>query len=446
MREIVKLVLILAITLYMASPVYAAELLTNGDFDDDGGLGAHSGFTGPVPGWDMMGTGDFWQHSDPGYHRGTYAIAMYTQNTGLVQVVSASPDDFFTISGSMIYSPLDEPLITGSIALRLEFWDDAYPTGILLELITVGTLSSDDPHDVWKDVQALVLAPAGTSEVRVVVDYYGILTVPAQKGHFDDISLVDENSTGQAGAPLPADGAIVDASTTTKVKWVNAVGTGPTEVEVWFAKEGDPNSTILTRQVISSWVGQASLPSLDEDTDYVWTVNYYDDSLDTTPEAVLISKFNTGNAPPQINLVDQYVWLDMDDGDGDPYKLTLDLDGNVIDDGKSLPLTYLWEGVFADSSVPSIEIDPNDTETTTAVFHAPGHWTIQLTVDDGEWETQGWTDIYVYATPCEAAQGDPMDASLPGDVDGDCDADLADFAVVASTWMDCMSEKLGCTP
>lgn len=443
MSDIVKLVLILAIALCMASPVYAAELLTNGDFDDDDGLGAHQGFAGGVPGWDMMGTGDFWQHADPGYHRGSYAIAMYTQGTGLVQVVSAVPDDFFTMSGSMIYSEFDEPLEEGTLALRLEFWDDAYPDGVLLELITVGTLSSDDPPDVWKDVQALGLAPAGTSEVRVVCDYYGLFV---GKGHFDDISLVDENSTGQAGAPLPADGAIVEASTTTEVKWVNAVGTGPTEVEVLFAKDGDPNSTILTRQVVSSWVGLASLPSLDEDSDYHWLVRYYDDSGDTTPETVLWSTFNTGNAPPQVNLVDQYVWLNMDDGDGDPCKLSLDINPNITDDGKSLPLTYLWEGVFADSLVPSIEIDPNDTETTTAVFYALGHWTIQLTVDDGQWQAQGVSDIYVYATPCEAAQGDPMDEALIGDADGDCDGDLGDLAVVASSWLDCMSEKLGCTP
>jgi len=445
MIKVLRMIVILAVGLCVTSSAGAVELLTNGDFDDDGGLGAHSGFTGGVPGWSMMGSGDFWQHADPGYHNGSYAIAMYTQGAGLVQVVSASPDDFFTMSGSTIYSALDEPLTSGTLALRLEFWDDAYPTGILLELITVGTLSSDDPPDVWKDVQALGLAPAGTSEVRVVLDYYGVLG--GGKGHFDDISLVDENSTGQAGAPLPADGAIVVASTTTEVKWVNAVGTGPTEVEVWFAIESDPNSTILTRRVIDSWVGNANLPSLAEDTDYIWTVNYYDDSLDTTPEVALRAGFNTGNAPPQVNLVDQYVWLDMADGfDDDANNVTLDLDGNVIDDGKSLPLTYLWEGVFADSSVPSIEIDPNDTETTTAVFYALGHWTIQLTVDDGEWQDQSWTDIYVYSTPCEAAQGDPMDEDLTGDVDGDCDTDLEDFAVVASTWMDCMSEKLGCTP
>ncbi|MHC4643512.1 MAG: hypothetical protein ACYS32_17865 [Planctomycetota bacterium] len=224
------------------------------------------------------------------------------------------------------------------------------------------------------------------------------------------------------------------------------MGTGPTEVEALFAKDGDPNSTILTRQVISSWVGQASLPSLADDTDYHWSVRYYDDSGDTTPQTVLWSTFNTGNAPPQVNLTNQYVWLNMTDGDGDPCKVTVDLDGNVQDDGKSLPLTYLWEGTFAESSVPSIEIDPNDTETTTAVFSATGHWTIQLTVDDGEFQTQGWTDIYVYDTPCEAAQSDPMDGELTGDVDGDCDTDLEDFVQIFLGWQDCMSEKLGCTP
>jgi len=443
MREIIKLVLVLAIALCVASPVLAAELLTNGDFEDDGGMGPHGGWDGPIPGWDQMGGTDFYQHSDVGYCRDTYALAMWNQDNGLVQVVSANPDDFFTMSGSMIYSAIVEPLTTGSLALRLEFWDDAWPTGVLLNQITVGTLSAADPAETWKDVQALGLAPASTAEVRIVCDYYGVY---GGKAHFDDISVVDENTTGKVGGAIPQDGAIVNESTTSLVQWVNAVGTGPTEVEVLFAKDGDPNSTILTRQAISSWADSANLPGLVADADYHWLVLYYDDSSDTTPEVVFRSTFNTGNAPPQVNLTNQHVWLDMDDGDGDPCKLTLALDGNVIDDGKSLPLTYLWEGTYADSSIPSIEIDPNDTETTTAVFHATGHWTIQLTVDDGEWQDQGWTDIYVYGSACEAAKGDPMDEDLTGDIDGDCDTDLADFSVVASSWFDCMSEKLGCVP
>ncbi|MHC4643511.1 MAG: hypothetical protein ACYS32_17860, partial [Planctomycetota bacterium] len=184
----------------MASPVWAAEVLTNGDFEDDGGMGPHGGWDGPVPGWSQMGEVEFYQHNDAGYFRDAYALAMWNQGSGLVQVISASPDDFFTMSGSMIYSALTETLTSGSLALRLEFWDGAYPDGSLLELITVGTLSSGDAADAWKDVQALGLAPAGTSEARIVLDYYG---VNGGKAHFDDISLVDESSTGEAGGLMP---------------------------------------------------------------------------------------------------------------------------------------------------------------------------------------------------------------------------------------------------
>lgn len=444
MREIFRLVLILAIALCMASPVCAAELLTNGDFEDDGGLGAHGGWDGDVPGWTRMGDLEFYQHSDPGYYRDTYGLAMWNEGSGLFQAISASHDDFFTMSGSMIYSQIYEPLKNGSLALRLEFWDDAYPAGSLLDQITVGILSTADPAELWKDVERLCLAPAGTSEVRVVLDYYGL---NGGKAYFDDISLVDENTTGQAGGPIPQDGAAVKASTTTEVRWVNSVNSGPTEVEALFRKVGEPNSIILSRQVISSWVGQAPLPPLEEDMNYAWIINYYNNSSDNTPEVALRAKFNTGNMPPEINLVDQYVWLSMDDGDDDPGKLSLVLDGNVIDDGKSLPLDYVWESVFADSSVPAIDIDPNYTEPTpTAVFYATGHWTIKLTVDDGQWQDEDTTDIYVYSTPCQAAQGDPEDAELTGDLDSDCDTDLEDFVWFALDWMDCMSEKLGCLP
>lgn len=462
MREVVKLIAILVTCLSLTSSAGAAELLENGNFDDEGGHGGprlpHSGYQAGVPGWEMMGSGDFWQHNTLGYYNGRYAIAMYTQNTGLVQAVAASPDDVFTLSGSMIYG-ITEALVEGVLALRLEFWDDTYPTGNLLHQITAGTLSAGDTVDVWKNVHAVGVAPPSTAEVRVVCDYYGAYEGVGQKGNFDDISLVDENTTGEVGGLIPSDGAIVDESTTTQVQWVNSVGTGPTEVKVWFAKDGDPNSTILSRQVISSWAGTASLPALVTDTDYHWLVLYYDDSGDTTPEIALRSTFNTHNAPPQINNPGlQFVWLDdMADGDGDPCKLTLVLDGDVTDDGKSgTPLTYLWEGIYVSpgATVPTIEIDPNNTETTTAVFHSEGRWVIQLTVDDGEFQTQGSADIYVYddtagqiiSAACEAAQNDPMDEALTGDADGDCDGDLEDFVQVFLDWQECMSEKLGCLP
>ena len=371
-----------------------------------------------------MGDLEFYQHSDPGYYRDTYGLAMWNEGSGLVQVVSASVDDFFTMSGSMIYSQIYEPLTSGSLVVRLEFWDDAYPAGVLLDEIIVGTLSSDDDAEDWKDVERLILAPAGTTEARIILDYKG---ANGGKAYFDDISLVDENTIGEVGAPIPHDGAAVKASTTMEVKWVNSVGIGPTEVEVMFRKEGDPNSTILNRQEITSWVGQAPLPVLEEDTNYFWMVNYYKNSSDNVPETVLSAEFNTGNMPPEIDLVDQYVWLDMIDGDEDPGKLSLELDGNVVDDGKSLPLSYFWETIFADSSNPTVEIDPNDVEVATAVFYAPGHWTIKLTVDDGEWQEEDTAEIYVYATACDAAMGDPDDAELAGDFDGDCDTDLEDF-------------------
>ena len=444
MREIFRLILILTIALCVASPVYAAELLINGDFEDDGGLGAHGGWDGDVPGWTRLGELEFYQHSDPGYYNGTYGLAMWNEGSALFQAVSVSPDDFFTMSGSMIYSQIYEPLTSGSLAIRLEFWDDAYPAGVLLDQITIGTLGSTDSAESWKDVERLCLCPVGTSEARVVLDYDG---ANGGKAYFDDISLLDENTTGEAGGPIPQDGAAVKASTTTEVRWVNAVNAGPTEVEALFRKIGEPNSIILERQVISSWVGQAPLPPLEEDTDYAWIINYYNNSSDKNPEVALRAKFNTGNMPPKINLVDRYVWLSMDDGDEDPTKLSLVLDGNVEDDGKTPELNYVWESVFADSSIPAIDIDPNYTEPTpTAVFYATGHWTIKLTVDDTLLQDEDTTDIYVYSTPCLAAMGDPEDAELIGDLDSDCDTDLEDFVWFTLDWMYCMSEKLGCIP
>jgi hypothetical protein len=61
-------------------------------------------------------------------------------------------------------------------------------------------------------------------------------------------------------------------------------------------------------------------------------------------------------------------------------------------------------------------------------------------------------NVGVYVDACEAANADPADMPTKypngqhGDIDGDCDVDMTDFAILASTWLDCMSAKLGCIP
>lgn len=178
---------------------------------------------------------------------------------------------------------------------------------------------------------------------------------------------------------------------------------------------------------------------------YYWVVDVNTGSL----EGIGFTwKFQTFDTPvSDVNAgIDQYRWLVGGTS-------TFTLNGSYTDDGKS-PVTVRWTNTTA----------PGDTDPgTSVVFQDANSLTTQVTVDNTGWFefTLTVTDaissgsdsvhIGVYANACEAAKADPGDiqARYPnghGDIDGDCDTDLHDFALFAGSWLDCMSPKLGCTP
>jgi hypothetical protein len=87
---------------------------------------------------------------------------------------------------------------------------------------------------------------------------------------------------------------------------------------------------------------------------------------------------------------------------------------------------------------------------TTATVSAVGEYTFTLTATDGAVlsPSSDTVKVYVYDDACAAALADPTDytALFDGDITGDCLVDLNDFAAMATDWLDCASDKLGCTP
>jgi hypothetical protein len=47
--------------------------------------------------------------------------------------------------------------------------------------------------------------------------------------------------------------------------------------------------------------------------------------------------------------------------------------------------------------------------------------------------------VYVGATPCLAARAKPGYTALAGDLDDDCNVDIADLAILALHWLECSS-------
>ena len=169
-----------------------------------------------------------------------------------------------------------------------------------------------------------------------------------------------------------------------------------------------------------------------------------------TTEGAVWTFTTTNDDPPVVDAgPDQYLWLDMVDGDGDPCMVTFTLAGQVTDDGES-PVTTLWSLDYSEQDPATVVTIINDAALTTDVtIDGTGLYTFQLDVEDAYTPDDDQVTVIVYGTACDAAKGDPDDiaATYPnehGDIDGDCDTDLDDFAILAASWLDCMSDKIVC--
>jgi hypothetical protein len=178
---------------------------------------------------------------------------------------------------------------------------------------------------------------------------------------------------------------------------------------------------------------------------YYWAVHI------TDPELGVVKGFDwrflaTEDAPP-ANVsagADQYVWLV---GGTKQFTLT----GTYTDDGKS-PVTVLWEDLsdpLQQAPGTTVTINSPNSATTTVDVDGDGWFLFSFTVTDGAGAGSDDVNVGVYVDACKAAKADPADiaASYPdghGDLDDDCDTDLSDLAIMAGSWLECMSPKLGC--
>jgi hypothetical protein len=180
---------------------------------------------------------------------------------------------------------------------------------------------------------------------------------------------------------------------------------------------------------------------------YYWKV----DVVDSDPAIGVIEgfewNFQTADSPPSdVSAgVDQYLWLTT--GGVKQFTLT----GSYANSGPS-PLVILWEDIsnpLDQAPGTTVTINSPDSAVTTVDVSGDGWFLFSLTVSDDIGSGTDEVNVGVYVDACAAANADPDDiaATYPGghgDIDGDCDTDLTDFALMASSWMECMSDKLVC--
>lgn len=305
------------------------------------------------------------------------------------------------------------------------------------------------------------LAPFGTSEAN------------DGRLYTDDWKLVNPALAGQATDPDPADGTdvpinlpslswnnpddpndVITCAVYLEAEGTDASGTNPSNIDPNFAS--GPIATGITDGTIL--LADYGI-TLEDDMWYSWRVDSSQpDALGGDPVVTqsALWTFHIGDTPPTVTAGDnQYLWLTMEDGDGDSAKVTFNLSGTYTDDGKSDITTAQWvQGAHEGGGTVTIENQNWDagTNTVTAEVTATGNgWLfLSLELTDASGTGTDELNVGVYGTCIEAANEDPADVMYQsyahGDIDGDCDTDLNDLAIMAGTWGDCMTTKAGCTP
>ncbi len=210
----------------------------------------------------------------------------------------------------------------------------------------------------------------------------------------------------------------------------------PVLCDVYF---GDPNISfdkIESRLDGDSTANFTPKPLLSYTT-YYWKVDCYDPN---NGEEILIEgplwSFDTGNIPP-------VAWAG-DDKVARLSEITVSVpldDATVDDDG--LPtgstLTQLWtvESQPAGSTVVFTPDDGNPVQSAavnpTVAIDATGTYVLRLTADDED--MTHYDQVTIEAPSCESIKQDGF--QLPGDIDGNCNVDLADLAALAADWAGC---------
>ena len=130
--------------------------------------------------------------------------------------------------------------------------------------------------------------------------------------------------------------------------------------------------------------------------------------------------------------------------------MTLSLDATVADDYSN---TITWTDITnSGDKDPNtiVTINSSATEDTTVTLTGDvavtGWYGFQISVDDGT-NPAVIDTVYVgvYPTCADVAAADPADGwTSVGDIDGDCKANLTDFALFAAAWLDCNSNRVTC--
>jgi len=442
-----KLMLIVLLACGVLGVVQADNLLVNGDFEQTPG----------GTGWTQWWGGNSNRYvADP--VEGDYCAGVWWHDDGIFQTVTVGPG-MYEFGGKLMTT---QGMVNRRGVIQAEFGGQVQQ----LDLIP------DDAVNVWKIASPQAGFPnsaiidnttLGATTITINLMMVNLGANPGGIVFYDDLYLGPVGISKQAKFPHPYKGEIVPPSTTV-LRWTNPDPNNPVDkitCDVYLeVDDGDPNfisSPIATGIAANSVTLSALTPAvtLQPNKTYTWRVDCTDphgDPITKGPvktQGAVWTFTTTNDTPPVIEAgPNQYIWLTMDDGDGDPAKVTFHLNGQITDDGQS-QLTILWSLIYSEQDPATVvSINNPENEDTSVSINGTGLYRFQLSVDDAYAHLEDTLDVYVTNTACEAARIDPDDHyqtyDFVGDVNNDCKVNLDDLAIMAATWLDCLTAKLGC--
>ena len=457
-KHFITAVVITVITVMPASAV----IVTNGAFDTD------------AADWGADGGGTVGWAADHVTEAGNGFVTLATDALGPTdwawavwyQIGLEMLDELGIPAGTTITMSADIKEMTGNgnledAALKIESWSDS---GKLDEYAEDVVVTTD-----WANYSIDYTINPNAVGVKCVLVHVPESNDAAAEYGFDNVAITIPGGT-PALKPLPIVGGALEPLSPV-LSWINPDPNSPGDIiiaDVYILESEvilteDPN---LGPTILDPGVEHVAVETEDEsvnladagytvlsDRYYYWAVHITDPSLGVVKGFTW--NFQTFNAPPTDVSAgpDQYLWLTMDDGTPADGMVTFTLTGTYTDDGVGTVTTEwaLDEDLTETDPATVVTIDDPGEATTTVTIDNTGWFYFDFTVSDSVASVSDTVNIGVYVDACEAANEDPDDipATYPnghGDIDGDCDTDLEDFVILAISWLECMSDKLDCTP
>lgn len=439
-----KKVMIFATVLVWIGFAAAENLLVNGDFE------ATTADLDAWNAWSQWWGGNSNKHvADP--IEDDYCAGVWWHDDGILQTVDIGPG-MYEFGGKIMTSE-EGGMYNRRGLIQAEIG------GLELQLDIV----PGDAENVWFVKSGIIdntTLGATSITINLLMDSFDV--DPAGIVLYDDIYLGPEGISREAKFPVPANGATTVQPVLDVLSWQNPDPNNPSDIitsDVFLYAGDDPN--LLKDPNVLPWLYADDITdefvavTLTPEQQYFWRVDCTDPHGDpngpVTTQGEVWGFTTINDNPPVVDAGDpQYLWIDMDDGNLDPNQVTFQLDGQVTDDAQS-PLTILWTLDYSEQDPATIVdiVDPNKLDTEVMI-DGTGLFTFLLGVDDKYAHVEDTVTVIVYGTACEAAQGDPDDHyqtyEFIGDTNNDCEIDMVDLANLAATWLDCLSDKLGCTP